>query len=70
VAGQCPHRGAVPAEYDEGGENCVPHGDKASEQFLSEIIGAPAFAYAALRKSRFCYLGDNRHSDSDHARQA
>jgi allantoinase len=30
--------------YEEGGENCVLHGDPASEQFLSEIIGAPAFA--------------------------
>ena len=29
--------------YEEGGENCVLHGDAASEQFLSEIIGAPAF---------------------------
>ena len=29
--------------YEEGGESCVLHGDKASEQFLSEIIGAPAF---------------------------
>ena len=29
--------------YEEGGENCVLHGDKASEQFLSEIIGAQAF---------------------------
>jgi putative urate catabolism protein len=29
--------------YEEGGENCVLHGDKASEQFLSEIIGAAAF---------------------------
>ena len=29
--------------YEEGGENCVLHGDKTSEQFLSEIIGAPAF---------------------------
>ena len=29
--------------YEEGGENCVLHGDRASEQFLSEIIGAPAF---------------------------
>jgi len=29
--------------YEEGGENCVLHGDKASEQFLSEIIGAPAY---------------------------
>ncbi|ASP50073.1 allantoinase PuuE [Cognaticolwellia beringensis] len=26
--------------YEEGAENCVLHGDKASETFLSEIIGA------------------------------
>lgn len=29
--------------YEEGGENCVLHGDPASEIFLSEIIGAQAF---------------------------
>jgi allantoinase len=29
--------------HEEGGENCVLHGDPASEQFLSEIIGAAAF---------------------------
>ncbi|MCW3479594.1 allantoinase PuuE [Neisseriaceae bacterium JH1-16] len=29
--------------YEEGGENCVLHGDKASEQFLSEIVGAAAY---------------------------
>ena len=28
--------------YEEGGENCVLHGDPASEAFLSEIIGADA----------------------------
>ena len=26
--------------YEEGGENCVLHGDPASEAFLSEIVGA------------------------------
>ncbi|MCS5604892.1 MAG: polysaccharide deacetylase, partial [Alphaproteobacteria bacterium] len=26
--------------YEEGGENCVLHGDLASEAFLSEIVGA------------------------------
>ncbi len=26
--------------YEEGGENCILHGDKASEAFLSEITGA------------------------------
>jgi allantoinase len=29
--------------YEEGGENCVLHGDAASETFLSEIVGAHAF---------------------------
>ena len=29
--------------YEEGGERCVLHGDAGSEQFLAEIIGAPAF---------------------------
>ena len=28
--------------YEEGGENCVLHGDKSSEIFLSEIVGAKA----------------------------
>ena len=26
--------------YEEGGENCVLHGDATSEAFLSEIVGA------------------------------
>ncbi len=29
--------------YEEGSENCVLHGDPASETFLSEIIGAQAY---------------------------
>ncbi|MGI9247947.1 MAG: allantoinase PuuE [Woeseiaceae bacterium] len=28
--------------YEEGGENCILHGDAASEAFLSEIVGAEA----------------------------
>ena len=32
--------------YEEGAENCILHGDKQSETFLSEIIGAPAFENA------------------------
>ncbi len=28
--------------YEEGGENCVLHGDPAAEKFLSEIVGAEA----------------------------
>jgi peptidoglycan/xylan/chitin deacetylase (PgdA/CDA1 family) len=30
--------------YEEGGENCVLHGDPASEAFLSEIVNAEARA--------------------------
>lgn len=30
--------------YEEGAENCVLHGDKTSEVFLSEIIGAQAYS--------------------------
>ena len=30
--------------YEEGGENCILHGDPASEAFLSEIVGAQALA--------------------------
>lgn len=29
--------------YEEGGENCLLHGDTASEAFLSEIVGAAAW---------------------------
>ncbi len=32
--------------YEEGGENCVLHGDRASEAFLSEIVGAVPFKNA------------------------
>jgi putative urate catabolism protein len=32
--------------YEEGAENCVLHGDAASETFLSEIVGAVAFQRA------------------------
>ncbi len=30
--------------YEEGGENCILHGDPSSEAFLSEIVGAAAIA--------------------------
>jgi putative urate catabolism protein len=30
--------------YEEGGENCVLHGDAGSEQFLSEMSNPPSFA--------------------------
>ena len=29
--------------YEEGGENCVLHGDAGSEQFLSEMFNPPSF---------------------------
>ena len=30
----------IVVNYEEGGENCILHGDSASEAFLSEIVGA------------------------------
>ena len=33
----------VVVNYEEGGENCILHGDPASEAFLSEIVGAAAW---------------------------
>lgn len=32
--------------YEEGGENCILHGDESSEAFLSEIVGAQAYTDA------------------------
>lgn len=29
--------------YEEGGENCLLHGDHESEKLLSEIVGCPAY---------------------------
>lgn len=29
--------------YEEGGENCLLHGDKESEKLLSEIVGASSY---------------------------
>lgn len=31
----------VVLNYEEGGENCILHGDKGAETFLSEIVSAP-----------------------------
>lgn len=33
----------VVMNFEEGGENCILHGDAASEAFLSEIVGAAAW---------------------------
>ena len=42
-----PHQARIALQfvlnYEEGGENCVLHGDAGSETFLSEIIGAASF---------------------------
>jgi allantoinase len=44
---QWPNRAKIAVQfvlnYEEGGENCVLHGDSASEVFLSEIVSAQAF---------------------------
>ena len=36
--------------YEEGGENNILHGDRASEAFLSEIVGAAAMARPAAHE--------------------
>ncbi|MEM6818716.1 MAG: allantoinase PuuE [Pseudomonadota bacterium] len=41
--------------YEEGGENCVLHGDDASEAFLSEIVGAIPFPGARHRNMESIY---------------
>lgn len=44
---QWPHGARIAVQfvlnYEEGGENSVLHGDKASEQFLSEMFNPAAF---------------------------
>ncbi|MCB1635222.1 MAG: allantoinase PuuE [Xanthomonadales bacterium] len=44
---QWPGRARIALQFvlnlEEGGENCVLHGDPGSEQFLSEIIGAASY---------------------------
>ncbi len=43
--------------YEEGGENCVLHGDGGSEQFLSEIIGAASYPDRHLSMESFYEYG-------------
>lgn len=43
-----PHKAKVALNfvinYEEGGENCLLHGDTQSEHLLSEIVGASAYS--------------------------
>jgi putative urate catabolism protein len=41
--------------YEEGGENCILHGDPASEAFLSEIVGAVPFPGQRHMSMESCY---------------
>jgi putative urate catabolism protein len=41
--------------YEEGGESCVLHGDRASETFLSEIVGAVPFEGLRHMNMESCY---------------
>jgi putative urate catabolism protein len=41
--------------YEEGGENCILHGDVASEAFLSEIVGAAPRAGQRHMNMESCY---------------
>ena len=46
--------------YEEGGENCVLHGDKHSETFLSEIIGAQPIKGRHFNMESFYEYGSKR----------
>ena len=46
--------------YEEGAENCVLHGDKHSETFLSEIIGAPPIKGRHINMESFYEYGSRR----------
>ena len=46
--------------YEEGAENCVLHGDKHSEVFLSEIIGAQPIKGRHMNMESFYEYGSRR----------
>ena len=46
--------------YEEGGENSPLHGDKYSETFLSEIIGAQAFKERHMNMESMYEYGSRR----------
>ena len=46
--------------YEEGAENCVLHGDKHSETFLSEIIGAQPIKGRHINMESFYEYGSRR----------
>ena len=46
--------------YEEGAENCVLHGDKNSEVFLSEIIGAQPVKGRHMNMESFYEYGSRR----------
>ncbi len=46
--------------YEEGGENCVLNGDKYSETFLSEIIGAKAIEGRHMNMESIYEYGSRR----------
>ena len=46
--------------YEEGSENCVLHGDKTSEVFLSEIIGAQPINGRHINMESFYEYGSRR----------
>ncbi len=56
---QWPHQARVAVQfvinYEEGGENCILHGDTASEAFLSEIVGAVPWPNQRHMNMESCY---------------
>jgi putative urate catabolism protein len=56
---QWPHQAKIAVQfvinYEEGGENCILHGDATSEAFLSEIVGAQPFVGLRHMNMESCY---------------
>ena len=46
--------------YEEGSEKCILHGDKTSETFLSEIIGAQPIKGRHINMESFYEYGSRR----------
>jgi hypothetical protein len=59
-----PHKAKVALNfvinYEEGGENCLLHGDTQSEHLLSEIVGASAYSKFRLF---VCFPNHKTHSN-------
>jgi allantoinase len=52
--------GKFVVNYEEGAENCILHGDKTWEAFLSKIVGAPVLPGVRHMNLESIYEYDSR----------